>query len=104
MTSRLATRTKAQADLLEAHQFWALEADKALSLQRDDLATAFSAQSELAWQHLKALTNFRDTFPDPDHAPDRIWQSFIVNMINYLDAADDVFQLGEDEHWGAITK
>jgi hypothetical protein len=100
MTTRLATRKKAHADFIEAHQFWALEADKALLNQREDLGVAFSAQSELAWHHLNALVLFKDQFPDPDLAPNQIWFSFIQNCINYFDAADDVFQLGEDEAWG----
>ena len=100
MPSRLATCKQANADFIEAHQFWASEANAASLLQRDDLATAFSAQSELAFEHLRALLSFRDAFPDPDHAPDTLWGSFIANCIAYFDESDDFFQLAEDERWG----
>ena len=76
--------------------FWAAESQRAAAFN-SDLEPAFLAQSELAFARLSELTNFSDTYPCLDSVPTDLWLSFAKSMVDYIDAADEVFQLGEDE-------
>ena len=83
--------------LAEQVSFWAAQSQSAAAFN-SDLEPAFLAQSELAFARLSELTTFSDNNPCLDSLPPETWRSFAQLMINYIDDADDAFQLGEDIH------
>ena len=96
----------AETHLRESRDFWGTEAGRALAKGSDsEWFAACRAQAELARERLKQLNLFREQFPDPNKAPLNAFTALFDRLAENIDAAEDLFQLGEDEHgWPALPE
>ena len=96
----------AEIHLTESRDFWGTEAGRALANgSNSEWGAACRAQVELTRERLKQLNIFREQFPDPNEAPLNAFTALIDRLVEDIDAAEDLFQLGEDEHgWPALPE
>jgi hypothetical protein len=103
MTTRHEQLTEARSYLREQYAFWASHAELAAANHHPELEAAFRSQSELAWGRLEVVTAFADQHPNPDDAPPDSFLAICELMVRYIDSADEVFQLGEEEGYARPT-